>query len=587
MSTKGEFITYPVGQGLFYAGKLIKDNDEFNFIYDCGSNSQEMHLKKCITEYRTFNDTKDIDMLVISHFDRDHINGLDEIAGHYNIKRIFFPYFKNMNINLFSYELEILRLKGVIQSETKVISTSIPEGQDPKKKNPEFPELEELEEDASKTPTKLKLQVPKPNKDPGKNTHIDVKEEDLYKSFKILELKNNQFKVFDWLFDFYNYPLSTTEIRNINKSFRDFISTHKIKDFKDFISREEIRKPFVENVFSKKNIQAYTYISNNISLCMMHAPERVLTCKERIATLLTGDLSLKDNKIFKNFNEQYSYIMSKLKVFFIPHHGSRNNWNDQLMYLYCKKALSIATVGSGKGHPDFEVISKIFLSKNDVVCITEKFDSYKYIIDQKAPVTALSTKPGSPNGKNGWYKSDVQVSLSATDSGFGGVKTEYRKNGGPWTPYNGAFKLNKDETYIIDYRGTDNVSNTEGFNTKIINLDKTAPALNIGLDKSSLWPADQRMVTVTVQINATDATSDIDSVMLTSISSNEDHNPDDIQANLNTPITDFTDSFELRADRISNENDRVYTITYTATDKAGNVTTKSVTVSVPHEKSKK
>ena len=33
MSTKGEFITYPVGQGLFYAGKLINDNKEqFNFI---------------------------------------------------------------------------------------------------------------------------------------------------------------------------------------------------------------------------------------------------------------------------------------------------------------------------------------------------------------------------------------------------------------------------------------------------------------------------------------------------------------------------------------------------------------------------
>jgi endo-1,4-beta-xylanase len=76
--------------------------------------------------------------------------------------------------------------------------------------------------------------------------------------------------------------------------------------------------------------------------------------------------------------------------------------------------------------------------------------------------------------------------------------------------------------------------------------------------------------------------------VLTSITSNETIQSDDIQnANYNKPISGTSDSFKLRAERLGNGNGRVYTITYTATDKAGNVITKSVEVSVPHDKSKK
>jgi hypothetical protein len=209
-------------------------------------------------------------------------------------------------------------------------------------------------------------------------------------------------------------------------------------------------------------------------------------------------------------------------------------------------------------------------------------------IDKTAPVTALSTNPNSPNGKNGWYTSDVQVSLNPTDSGGSGTaNTEYRINGGAWTPYNGAFTVSTDGTYTIDYRSTDNAGNTEQFNTKTIKLDKTAPSLNVSLDKTTIWSPNHKMVPITATINDSDSTSGIDSVVLTSITSNEPLQSDDIQgATYNTP-TGTTDTFELRADRLGSGNGRIYTITFTVSDKAGNVTTKSVTVTVPHDQSNK
>jgi len=108
------------------------------------------------------------------------------------------------------------------------------------------------------------------------------------------------------------------------------------------------------------------------------------------------------------------------------------------------------------------------------------------------------------------------------------------------------------------------------------NVDATAPALSIQLNKTEIWPANHKMVTVNAVLTASDA-SGIESVILTSITSNLPLlAASDIQANTGTSAT----SFSLRA-----EKGRIYTITYTATDNAGNKTVSSVVIKVPHNQS--
>ena len=50
--------------------------------------------------------------------------------------------------------------------------------------------------------------------------------------------------------------------------------------------------------------------------------------------------------------------------------------------------------------------------------------------------------------------------LSATDSGSGVARTDYRVDGGPWTPYSSAFSLPEGE-HLIGYRSTDRLGNQE------------------------------------------------------------------------------------------------------------------------------
>jgi hypothetical protein len=108
------------------------------------------------------------------------------------------------------------------------------------------------------------------------------------------------------------------------------------------------------------------------------------------------------------------------------------------------------------------------------------------------------------------------------------------------------------------------------------------PLLTVKLDKSSIWPANHKMVTIQAAVESSDAASGLESVVLTSITSNElDSGQGDIQANIGSTDT----SFSLRAERAGSGIGRTYTITYTATDKAGNQTVTSATVTVPHDQS--
>ncbi|NOU73070.1 DNRLRE domain-containing protein [Paenibacillus sp. LMG 31458] len=195
-----------------------------------------------------------------------------------------------------------------------------------------------------------------------------------------------------------------------------------------------------------------------------------------------------------------------------------------------------------------------------------------------APITVATLSPASPNGKNSWYTTDITVNLTVSASVYGGaVATEYQVNDGAWTTYTGFIPAVGEGTYKLGYRSKDQAGNVEHLKTVEFKVDKTAPSLTIGLDKTSIWPANHKMVTIHATLNSSDATSGVESVVLTSITSNQpDSGQGDIQANFGTAAT----SFILRA-----EKSRIYTITYTATDKAGNKTATSVTVTVPHDQS--
>ncbi len=127
-------------------------------------------------------------------------------------------------------------------------------------------------------------------------------------------------------------------------------------------------------------------------------------------------------------------------------------------------------------------------------------------IDKTAPVT--TAKVTGTEGTNGWYTSDVNVTLSATDEGTGVKSTEYKVNGGQWTAYSQAISLTTAGTTQVDFRSTDHAGNVEATQSLTVKIDKTAPVTTAKVTgttgENGFYTSD-----AAVDLTATDATSGV------------------------------------------------------------------------------
>src|SRR5947208_13493 len=92
MNLLSYFNFHPVGQGCFYTGIIKFQNKEFSFIYDCGTLSKRQFLTNASETF--IRPRNVIDMVIISHFDEDHVNGVFEILKKVRCKRLILPYYE-------------------------------------------------------------------------------------------------------------------------------------------------------------------------------------------------------------------------------------------------------------------------------------------------------------------------------------------------------------------------------------------------------------------------------------------------------------------------------------------------------------
>lgn len=213
--------------------------------------------------------------------------------------------------------------------------------------------------------------------------------------------------------------------------------------------------------------------------------------------------------------------------------------------------------------------------------------------DSEPPVTTLSVDV-APNAA-GWNRSDVTVTLSASDGDIGsGVKEIHYTLSGAQTAAQvvsadvASFVISAEGVTEISYFAVDNAGNQESPTTYTVRIDKTPPAITAcSVNPATLWPPNHKLVPVTVTVAFADPVSSVAGVILDSASSSEtDDGPgdgdtrDDIQG---FAVGSDKTSGWLRAERGGKGSGRLYTLTYEAVDAAGNVAACTVTVAVPHD----
>lgn len=106
----------PVGQGLFATGSLTSGAARtFNWVYDCGTVGDQTKLSDAVKWYRTKDhpgttDFPQIDLLTISHFDNDHISGMELLLQSFSVDTLLLPYVLPWK------RLELILLSGLAAS---------------------------------------------------------------------------------------------------------------------------------------------------------------------------------------------------------------------------------------------------------------------------------------------------------------------------------------------------------------------------------------------------------------------------------------------------------------------------------------
>ncbi len=140
-------------------------------------------------------------------------------------------------------------------------------------------------------------------------------------------------------------------------------------------------------------------------------------------------------------------------------------------------------------------------------------------------------------------------------------------------------------TTTVTVTGTRLDGTTDSCTFNVVVNDTEAPVVSAAtVDKPSLWPPQHQMVPITVNYTATDNCS----VSCTlSVTSNEPING--LGDGDTAPDWVIVDAHHvmLRSERAGNGNGRIYTITVTCADPAGNTVIKTTTVSVPRNQNGK
>jgi beta-lactamase superfamily II metal-dependent hydrolase len=397
------FSFEPVGQGLFCTGRI----GSFNMVYDCGELRGITKISNVINEYKKTLVNSKIDMLILSHLHWDHINGLVELMKNTRVRYVFLPYllpiqrlllatnatnnadqsYYNFLIDPVNYLIELGAEKVVLivgkgdegdqaRFEPYDGDTSNQEfnisGDDFNDESILLPEDDDLAKTISEYDSQLLKIKPK----------LSFKNDS-----RFISLKDR------WVFRFFSPP-TKVNLKNFENCVRKILpKTGKIDSHTLSIilsNRSNLDKLIGCYKSTFKNL-------NDTSLIVFHGPAKKLSSalcysslyytitmeskfyqcsysfkhRGRIGWLLTGDVDF--NKVKKPFLKHFSSYLSSMAYLLIPHHGSKGNWNSEIMNSVTKPSHWIVSFGLGNyyRHPNYDVISEIVKNGNKVSICNE------------------------------------------------------------------------------------------------------------------------------------------------------------------------------------------------------------------------
>jgi hypothetical protein len=370
-----------VGQGLFSSGCIkMKAAPNFHWVYDCGTNSSPTLIQNSVYKYNQQENNTDIDLLVLSHFDSDHISGVKELLKNgRKIKYWVVPYYplwqrlviasiyNNLKKDDEFYSNPILYLKeqfpeALEHTEILLLPTKENDGEIATSLSPSY-------YTESKGNVFFK-RLDKPFSDEFSN--IDVKLHWLDPNYPILLKDIHTQEEFEFVL--YNVPFKLflkypPNLRTFQNQVEQIIQHHQFSSTDPTSDLKKIyTKTFGNNGKRKNIISQYLYIRkvNQVSLRnhILHVEKNVQSPLKRYfshknAILYTGDGYLNNLPLLTDLMRTLGNIrINDIHCLQVPHHGAKGNWQLGLANALSPD-ISVFTADNQrkKAHPHLEVLS--------------------------------------------------------------------------------------------------------------------------------------------------------------------------------------------------------------------------------------
>ena len=324
---------YSVGDGFCYEG-IIHDessSDKYHFVIDCGNkvptcrNKWKTKLSSksdCETRIEEITDEiaskcNHINLFIMTHFHEDHYSGYEKLFNKTDIDTIIMPY-------LYPEERLCLIINRDDLSDDDAVFLANP-----------YKTIMNLSEEKNSNVKLILIRgnesldsINQDDTNSSENNMWGVRHPEAENILELEELKASQVQViralssrisipnFVWELKFYNLEVDETKIDQLKKIIGGLTAQKLFSIVTDKILKNSIKKQYsmiAQSLFND---------INNTSIVIYHAPYN----NERYGTLITGDISLKNN-IANDVLNYFKAEIDKVSLFSIPHHGSDKNWN--------------------------------------------------------------------------------------------------------------------------------------------------------------------------------------------------------------------------------------------------------------------
>lgn len=398
------YTQWAVGAGFFHSQEFSVDDSHgavdsiFHVIYDCGTHRTKSVMERELDEY-IWRHGKCVDVLFISHFDKDHVSGLPAIkAKGIHVKRVVAPLLDPIErLRIFARTLSsnLNDTGGVVDFDIEFYGRLIA---NPAEALREVAEQVEIVNPGGVLDTNEVFDEGLLPEDAQRGMDLKLRVLPAHKRLLISAyhyhstLANSDQPI--WEFRYHVLHRVSKQVIRFHKTLAKELGL----SVSDLASQLQDATYLLDLVFDKQTELRKAYDSlkgltsrNDTSLCLYSGPVKAThtyqTWRSRgqrghvdrlevgawgilPGWLGTGDAPLKGNSEIIEFNDIYGPRKAHVGTITLPHHGSCNNYRDEIFTGFRQPPTAVVGADGQYGHPHHEVVLAVARRGSTLIPVT-------------------------------------------------------------------------------------------------------------------------------------------------------------------------------------------------------------------------